>query len=125
MFQHYIGLIMRVSVLAIYLITLIIFKLVSKNKSERFVFNGLIIIQFIILGLSWFQAFIVNGPVTMEALYIGIPFVIVEKIMGMILVKTNNTKLLKALMVVGTIVIAIIVLLTGRVPANGGNIPTV
>ena len=125
MFQHYIGLIMRVSVLAIYLITLIIFKLVSKNKSERFVFNGLIIIQFIILGLSWAQAFIINGPVTMEALYIGIPFVIVEKIMGMILVKTNNTKLLKALMVVGTIVIAIIVMITGRVPANGGNIPTV
>lgn len=125
MFQHNVGLIMRVSVLAIYLITLIIFKLVSKNKSERFVFNGLIIIQFIILGLSWAQAFIINGPVTMEALYIGIPFVIVEKIMGMILVKANNTKRLKALMVVGTIVTAIIVIITGRFPANGGNVPTV
>ena len=45
--------------------------------------------------------------------------------MGMILVKANNTKRLKALMVVGTIVTAIIVIITGRFPANGGNVPTV
>ncbi len=120
--QGLISIFAPICIIFLMIIALLVFKALTKKKSENFIFNGFLIIQFIFALLSYGFAYCTNGPTTKYALEWGLPIIILEKIIGMIASKKEDKKPLKIISTIGVIIIAILIVFTGRFPPEG-NIP--
>ena len=105
----------KLGIIGIYaLIAFIVLFLYIRSKSnKKLCVNILIIVQFIAEFLSALHSFAINMPTTMYSFMIGIPVTIIEIISYNIVLKQEKNKLAFSILVIGSIIVLIIMLLSG------------
>ena len=92
---------------------IVLFLYIRSKSNKKLCVNTLIIVQFVAELLSALHSFAINMPTTMYSFMIGIPVTIIEIISYNIVLKQEKNKLAFSILVIGSIIVLIIMLLSG------------